>query len=241
MANFEDWCSEVVRHVRFVPDRAAIEQELTAHYEDSVADFLRIGYDRDLAASRALTALGDAEEVGRGLDRAHSYFLGWLWRVTRWSVFLAMAAVVVSLLQFGVPEFGTWLNPPPIVEVREEYTQIPSPADFSAGAYHFRFDETLYDWNEEGEGGQVLINLSAITPYVWLDGPELFDLLEAVDDRGRRYRSDRFPYTEGYTKDYPLRSRCTVSIFLDEYVPQWLEVRHKTAGWSFRIEIGGGA
>ena len=76
MRDFCGWKKEVLRHVRFFFDHEAIEKELAAHYEDSVADFLRIGYDRDLAESRALTAMGDAEEVGRGLDRAHSTFLG---------------------------------------------------------------------------------------------------------------------------------------------------------------------
>lgn len=66
MANFQDWRAEVLSHVRFFPDHGAIIKELSAHYEDSVKDFLRIGYAQDLAYQRALAAMGDAEEVGRG-------------------------------------------------------------------------------------------------------------------------------------------------------------------------------
>ena len=71
MQNFEYWCGEVLRCVRFKADHAAIRKELSAHYEDHVKDLQRIGYDENLAKTRALAAMGDAEEVGRGLDKAH--------------------------------------------------------------------------------------------------------------------------------------------------------------------------
>ena len=47
------WCARVLGHVRFKPDRKAIERELTAHYEDHRLDLERIGYEPALAAERA--------------------------------------------------------------------------------------------------------------------------------------------------------------------------------------------
>ena len=68
LKNYGQWQGEVLKHIRFKPDRPAIETELTAHYMDHVADLERIGYEPELARERALAAMGDAEEVGRGLD-----------------------------------------------------------------------------------------------------------------------------------------------------------------------------
>ena len=81
--HFDAWCKEVVSRVRFWPDREAIRKELAAHYEDSVRDYLRIDYEEELAKSRALAAMGDAAEVGNGLDKAHKPWLGWLWGGSR--------------------------------------------------------------------------------------------------------------------------------------------------------------
>ena len=76
MQDFEYWCRDVLHCVRFHPDHAAIRKELEAHYEDRVADLERIGYPAEEACPKALTAMGDAREVGEGLDRAHSPALG---------------------------------------------------------------------------------------------------------------------------------------------------------------------
>ena len=52
MKNFEAWKTEVLRYIRFFPDRGAIARELEDHYEDGVTDLLRIGYAEDLARER---------------------------------------------------------------------------------------------------------------------------------------------------------------------------------------------
>ena len=103
MKDFLDWKKEVLRHVRFFFDHEEIEKELTAHYEDSVQDFERIGYDEELARTRALAAMGDAVEVGKGLDRAHKPWLGWLFEATKWmmtalALILAVAVIVVTVV-----------------------------------------------------------------------------------------------------------------------------------------------
>lgn len=95
--DFEHWKKDVVKRVRFRPDRRAIGEELSAHYEDSLKDYLRIGYDEDLARARALRDLGDAEEVGTALDKAHKPWLGWLWMLSRLAVLLTAAMLVVNL------------------------------------------------------------------------------------------------------------------------------------------------
>ena len=98
MREFYQWRDSVVKQVRFRPDRTAVAEELTAHYEDHVKDLERLGYDRSLAESRALDAMGDAEEIGRALDKAHKPWLGWLWLVSK---ALAVLSLIVVLLYGG--------------------------------------------------------------------------------------------------------------------------------------------
>ena len=90
---FQIWVDAVCEQVRFQPDRKGIEKELRVHYEDHVRDLLRLGRDPALAEERALAAMGDAQEVGRALDKVHKPWLGWLWEVSRW---LAWALVVLA-------------------------------------------------------------------------------------------------------------------------------------------------
>nr|WP_325195509.1 permease prefix domain 1-containing protein [uncultured Oscillibacter sp.] len=100
MRDFYRWRDSVVRQMRFKPDRAIVAEELTAHYEDHVKDLERLGYDRSLAESRALDAMGDAEEIGRALDKAHRPWLGWLWLVSRWGV-IACAVLIAFFCSTG--------------------------------------------------------------------------------------------------------------------------------------------
>ena len=58
-------------HVRFSPDHAAITAELTAHLEDHAAALEARGLSPEEAAAQAVTAMGEPEELGRQLDRAH--------------------------------------------------------------------------------------------------------------------------------------------------------------------------
>lgn len=98
MSAFGDWCEIVTRQVRFWPDHAEIARELGDHYEDHLRDLERIGYAPQLARQRALEAMGDPEEVGRGMDAVHQPLLGWLWMVSRWGVWLLL---FIAFLVFG--------------------------------------------------------------------------------------------------------------------------------------------
>ena len=82
-AAWREWCDTVVKQVRFQPDRAAIHKELLTHLEDGAADFERIGYDRELAERRALEAMGDAAEVGRSMDKAHTTPWNQVWLISK--------------------------------------------------------------------------------------------------------------------------------------------------------------
>jgi len=102
MTSWWKWRDTVVEQVRFFPDRAKIAEELDAHYEDHVKDLERIGFTHNLAEERALKAMGDAEEVGKAMDKAHRPGLGWLWLVSKWSAIVCIASMVLMLFS------GNW-------------------------------------------------------------------------------------------------------------------------------------
>ena len=120
MWEFRSWRATVVAQVRFWPDRAAIEKELTDHYEDHVRDLERVGYDRKLAEQRALAARGDAEAIGKALDRVHKPWLGWLWKLSQGVLVLLVLTAVcaawfldgaVTVYEYLRAESG-WEDPP---------------------------------------------------------------------------------------------------------------------------------
>ena len=105
MRNFVDWCQSVLSLVRFKADHEEIQKELQDHYEDHVKDLERIGYDTALAKERVLNAMGDPEEVGKAMDRAHKPWLGWLWLLSRWGVIAAIYTAIFCVILLGWTEF----------------------------------------------------------------------------------------------------------------------------------------
>ena len=103
MKDIREWCAAVVERVRFYPDHKAIENELTDHYIDHVRDLERFGFDNKLAHESALSAMGDAEKVGKAMDRAHKPWLGWLWVVSKWSLMVCFVTVCLGTR-------GEWRN-----------------------------------------------------------------------------------------------------------------------------------
>ena len=92
------WLETAVKSIRFKPDREAVERELREHIEDKTADLMRIFPDmtQEEAEGRALSGMGDPEEIGKELAKIHKPWLGWLWVASRGAVGL-MALLVVWL------------------------------------------------------------------------------------------------------------------------------------------------
>lgn len=234
------WCREVLQQVRFWPDHQAIQGELVAHLEDGRADLLRLGYDRDLAEERVLQGMGDPVEIGRALDRAHQPWLGWLWQVSRLLAALALAwALLAVLSNGGLPHVKEWLDPEPVHT--EPGSSIKCPPPFRAGAYTIEVTNARYSRNEELGRAELSIDLMSYTPKFWLEGPALGDCLEAVDSNGVRYDWHRAPYIDGSgPNDGHIRDAMWISVWGIEGGPEWIDIRHKTAGWSFRLELPAG-
>lgn len=229
------WCREVLQQVRFWPDHPAIQKELVAHLDDGKADLLRLGYDQDLAEERALRGMGDPAEIGRALDRAHQPWLGWLWKVSQWLAVLALAWALLAVWRIGgLPDVGAWIAPDSWWEQELHYEDnVACPPPFQAGAYTMTVDHVNFD------GKYVYLELTAQTPKFWLDGPELNQCLEAVDSNGVRYDGWSGVYG-GNTSYGHFRNRLAINVWNIADAPEWIEIRHRTAGWSFRLDLSGG-
>ena len=94
------WLHTAVAGIRFKPDRKAVEAELREHIEDKTLDLMRIFPDMtaEEAGERALSQMGDPEEIGRELAKVHKPWLGYLWVVTRTVLLLVL---VVSAFRWG--------------------------------------------------------------------------------------------------------------------------------------------
>lgn len=235
MKNFEAWKTEVLRYIRFFPDRGAIARELEDHYEDSVKDFIRVGYDEKLAEVRALQAMGDAEEVGRAMDRAHRPWLGRLWQVSWIALLLsAMFAVAFTYEYQTMGMLGRiCLRPQIYHENVESMPDIPCPEGFESGIYTYSFQRVEYFWDG---WGSVTICMNAYTPRFWMKGPD-FTALTATDSLGRTYlpQGGNFLYADcGSSR---VNIPCVIQVSTGDEWPEWVDITHETAGWSFRIEL----
>ena len=75
---WEQYLNEVVSHVRFVFDRKKIRQELAEHMEDLYADLLSQEIPPEHAAELMVDYMGDSEELGKELNKAHNPVLGYV-------------------------------------------------------------------------------------------------------------------------------------------------------------------
>ena len=235
MEQIDRWCDEVVGLVRFQPDRAAIKKELRDHYEDSVEDFLRIGYEEELAKSRALQSMGDAEEVGRAMDRAHKPWLGRLWQVS-WIVLLLSVMFAVAFMY----EYQTMgmlgrlcLTPQVYHENVESMPDLPCPEGFESGIYTYSFQRVEYFWDG---WGSVTICMNAYTPRFWMKGPD-FTALTATDSLGRIYLPQGRNYIYADCGSSRVNIPCVIQVSTGDEWPEWVDITHETAGWSFRIDL----
>lgn len=239
-AAWETWRRQVLERVRFWPDRAGIGAELDAHYTDHVRDLERIGYAPDLAEERALRAMGEAETVGRAMDRAHKPWLGWLWEGSRGAVLLAALLLLVSVAEYGWPSVRTWLCPDTGWDVEYDYpivgeALLPEPVEM--GDYTLRPVNSRY-WTEGNEKAFLELMLVAETPKIWLNGPDFADgALEAWDSRGNHYTYGKYPRILTGGRNGHGRSACQIQLYGLEDRPEWVELRHVYTGWTMRIEL----
>ncbi len=99
---WEEYLRLTLSYVRFRWDHKAIERELRAHMEDLCEELITEGMDMDKAVYMTVEYMGEAEEIGRALDKEHSCWLGWLWQASR--------VVFLCVLLFTLPTVTGFLS-----------------------------------------------------------------------------------------------------------------------------------
>ena len=94
---FDAWLNTAVSGIRFYYDREEVRQELYDHFEDKTLDLMRFypQISESEAEELALARMGDAEKLKDELARIHKPWIGNLWAVSVWLLFLAVVALVI--------------------------------------------------------------------------------------------------------------------------------------------------
>lgn len=249
------WCQEAVSYVRFKPDRAAIQKELEAHLADSRTLLRSQGVEWMESERRAVEAMGDPKAVGLALDRAHSPWLGWLWEASRWVcgvlLFFALCSVLHAdwwsslredLSRLGAPDAldqEIWLNPEIGVGGYFDFLgELSCPDALQAGAYTLTPERALC-WEDAETGGRLLaLGLNAETWRFWLEEPQFYDNLSAVDSNGITYSYDRSPrISSGTLAAGRLRSQHCITLTPLYGNPEWVEITCLSGGWTIRLDL----
>ena len=252
--SFQIWINAVCEQVRFRPDHRSIEFELRDHYEEHVRDLIRLGRPRELAEERALEAMGNAQEVGRALDKVHKPWLGWIWEVSRFLV-LALALLLAwkiwnpdsytrsladrtwDQLTWSVPSSASrgtmdylslWLASGEPEPYCEPYTDIPLPDESRLQVPLILWVETQDVFHDNLEGLYQRLEITA-------DGQSL--------PWGRYTGDGETPLESGYWLNGPAKrgwTRCCDQIVLVlDGPPQRVEVTHPRGNWTLTAEWEG--
>ena len=142
---FARFCNAVCEKIRFRPDRPGVYEELLAHLQDSAALLEEEeGMEGAQAAEEAVKRMGDAEEIGILLDKAHSPLLGWLWILSKW--FLSISLVLAFFALWPIDELRDQFYRPWPEEMfhadRQEILKQGGPSEKARlGAYTFQIEE----------------------------------------------------------------------------------------------------
>ena len=155
---------------------------------------------------------------------------------SRW---LARAALAVCLLAalsavWNGRTLRAWLDPEPVrfSEETAQHQLLECPPPFRTGAYTMEVEQAVYFWEEETQRAYLSIDLRAYTPKFWLEGPALGRYLEAVDSNGVSYSCQGSGPNSGH-----LSNAMWIDVYAIEGDPAWLDIHHRTAGWTIRVQL----
>lgn len=157
------WLDSAVSEIKYVPDRKAVEKELSDHIEDKTEALIAAGIPKTIAGKRAIEAMGDPVEIGKALNKAHSPFLGRLYSITK---FLAVVLVVITLISAAANRSDLSYHFPLIIKsnmftmyrFEQEYCyDVSVPEEFKVGA--FTVEPTGAQVYDTGDGYMLSVDL----------------------------------------------------------------------------------
>ena len=91
---WDDYLNSMLKHVKFTPDRKKIRQEFGEHMEDMFDDYISDGMSEEDAKNSVLENIGDAEDIGKMMNKAHNALIGWIWAGVK---VLLVVTIIISL------------------------------------------------------------------------------------------------------------------------------------------------
>lgn len=209
---FEEFCAHVCAQIQYKPAHAAIRRELMAHLEDHAEAVRELGVPEEDSIREAVSAMGDAVEIGRELNEQHKPFWGQLLlglRIVLVLVFICIVCVAASASNSS----DNFLNPfcynAPYAGLHQEMRQdshqvikLNNWQDFGGLKIHFQ-KAYLVSLAEDGSGNYMLYISATLYQKNWFQQVEnpfstddtytLAPAAMATDDVGNTYYS-RTPF-----------------------------------------------
>ena len=200
------WLHTAVAGIRFKPDREAVEAELREHIEDKTMDLMRIfpGMTQEEAEERALSQMGDPEEIGRELAKIHRPWLGYLWRASQAVLGAALLLAVIVGANYLGGGYTGWFEPGGGLPLDREGCPVtelkPWEGRIKMDGYTLTMSQAaLYSW-EDGQG--LGVALRTVSPYFWDREGRFYEQISAVDSLGNRYPSYYSQYVRRETENW---------------------------------------
>lgn len=73
----KEFLNNVCEQIKYKPIREEIAKELENHIEESKENYIQEGMEEKLAEEKAIKQMGEAEEIGKGLNKIHRPKLDW--------------------------------------------------------------------------------------------------------------------------------------------------------------------
>lgn len=263
--SWDAWVEKASSHIRFKPDRKAVERELLCHLADKTEALEQGGMSSYDAKKQALACMGDADEVGRQLAAVHKPWLGYLWLWSRRVLVLCIVATVFLAFGFsdrvGISDISGryWQSAYFYQEEASQeyqYTEWTPDCQVWSDGYCFTVPAAVIVAgrpNAASNGSVGLFLTVRATRLLPLTGScAAFRSFYAVDSLGNFYSSDDGYSDRGDEPGRVLRGNDSqTSLWSSEYHAwvdwlasdaEWIELRYDRAGRDIvlRIDLPGG-
>ncbi len=132
----KEYVEQVRKQIYFIFDRNSIEEELKAHIQDSILDYMEEGLSYEEAEKQAVSNMGDPVETGKMLNKEHRPLLGYFWMISQIIVVWISILFAFSLLTTGFMSLKM-LTP---TTVKNSGQTIPVNVEFEISTHRVTID-----------------------------------------------------------------------------------------------------
>lgn len=97
---WEKYVKDILSHVKFKYDHKYIYSEIMEHMEDLYNNLVNEGIDENEAIKLTVEYMGDSEEIGKALNKEHNPFVGWIYRILKYSAMLLIFLNISTVFIF---------------------------------------------------------------------------------------------------------------------------------------------